>query len=775
MSDMSSNHSNSRSATCKRCKKSEMPIEQQGSLTGYIFRHKYCQCNETKRLVEESNSDALCSICHKQVFAQDRVGSITSYLFWYLRCHCPRLEKEVLHSGRTALQRKIISQTQAGAACSFDDLTEPDAIIGGCYRVIEQIGRGGMGVVVRAVHKATGHHRAVKILAPEYITNDCWIRFQNEARLLGRLSHPALVKVYDLALHEGKQPFYAMDLVSGSSLEALIIDQGFLSLEQTIEIFLAILDGVAFAHRNGIVHRDLKPSNIMICSEATASGLAQVKVLDFGIVKFLQPTDLAEQGATMSDDILGSPFYMSPEQVQGGRIDLRSDIYSLGCTLFETLTGYVPFDSENAMEVCLMHQGVDPPRLRDVRPSLSFSDSIEYVVGKCLAKAPSARYQTVKELAIDLERIAAGHDLAQYRTMELSTRSGSIQLGPVSKEENRLLKAAALWLLLGGAIIVSFLSIAFQSDWRATFDNLASRPRAQVDAKERERFTYLRPGLLQVDLPDVGSLGDLRVVKSGRVFSLRNSVTLDTTEEYEYRPSGCSSAHIALVNNLRNLRVVELVLNASKFEEDYSVDERETNQLKLKEFCLQVGKIWSIRRLKIMDSNIDFRGFVRSFPQLDYIDITRSDTKKLFTDADIEFLKSKIKRLALVECEDGLKIFSALADSPGLVRLHLDVPVCSKEVFLDLQKANHLQRLTFGSPQIPDNTLKWLLQLPQLYDLKLDYQPSQLAIFQESLRRQKTLQVLRLYNTSPSQVKEIDSLNNGVVRLHLIQKPLFGI
>ncbi len=286
-------------------------------------------------------------------------------------------------------------------------------VVGGVFKIVRRIGDGGMGVVYLAQHQSLGQRYALKVLSPDAVNEQNWLRFQAEAKILARLKHPTVVQVYDLGLHEKSIPFYSMDYLVGSTLEELLAERGSLPLGFTIEVFLAVLEGLSYAHSNNIIHRDIKPANIFICNAAD-SKKPQVKILDFGISKLVGAGAKAQQ-LTAVGEIFGSPFYMSPEQCRGDMVDARSDIYSVGCSLFEALTGFVPFEGKTSLDISLLHEEAEPPLICDVlEDSLSsdFPDSVDIVIAKCLAKRPEDRYQSAEELALDLGRVRDGKAIA---------------------------------------------------------------------------------------------------------------------------------------------------------------------------------------------------------------------------------------------------------------------------------------------------------------------------------------------------------------------------
>lgn len=349
----------------------------------------------------------------------------------------------------TQERRKVKINQQANQAwiTQANKAVKKGAIIGNNYRILDKLGEGGMGVVVRVEHVVIGTQYALKLLIPEQINEISWLRFKSEAKTMAALNHSTMVKVYDLGLHNNQIPFYAMDLLTGITLEQAIIERGSLTLHDTIAIMLKVLDGLAYAHQNGITHRDLKPSNIILCDcEATDQNFADkaVKILDFGIAKGGNREGFESQSLTSVGEICGSPAYMSPEQCLSQRVDARSDIYSMGCTIFECLTGFIPFDADSPAEIAIMQQSAEPPTLEQATQGQdkTFSPSIEYVVAKCLAKAPADRYQSADELTSDLSKIRSGREISIYRKT-------------ARRPEESSRKRAIIWCLVIGLVSVS--------------------------------------------------------------------------------------------------------------------------------------------------------------------------------------------------------------------------------------------------------------------------------------------------------------------------------
>ena len=277
------------------------------------------------------------------------------------------------------------------------------------YRVISLLGEGGMGSVYKVEQVFLRKEFALKTLSAGGISTVNWRRFQKEAKAAALLDHPALIKVQDFGLFDEDQPFFVMDFVEGETLSA-ILKRGAMPLNMVLEVFQQACLGLGYAHGQGIIHRDIKPSNIMISNWPDLSSL-KVKIVDFGIAKVLGFDDPESIALTRTGEIFGTPYYMSPEQCIGTSIDDRSDIYSLGCVMFEALTGLPPFISETALTIMMKHQSEQPPSLREASLGTNFDSEIERVVAKLLEKQPKQRYQSLLDVATDLQRIKNGEPI----------------------------------------------------------------------------------------------------------------------------------------------------------------------------------------------------------------------------------------------------------------------------------------------------------------------------------------------------------------------------
>jgi two-component system, LytTR family, response regulator len=275
------------------------------------------------------------------------------------------------------------------------------------YRIVGELGRGGMGIVYHAQDTRLGRDVALKVLPPTAAHDQRQKdRLLQEARAAASLVHPSLCVIYEIAEEEGVT-FVAMELVRGETVAALL-KRGSMPMGRVVAVALEVADGLAQAHALGIVHRDLKPTNVMI----TEGGRA--KVIDFGLAKLLRPVsaldsgdDTPRRGQSDPGRIIGTAAYMSPEQVRGAEVDARSDVFSLGATLHEMISGFPPFRRENGVETLHAVLKESPPRLVDLGVAGAALD-LQPVIDRCLEKEPSRRYASMAELIADLETAGLG-------------------------------------------------------------------------------------------------------------------------------------------------------------------------------------------------------------------------------------------------------------------------------------------------------------------------------------------------------------------------------
>jgi serine/threonine protein kinase len=301
----------------------------------------------------------------------------------------------------------------------------------GRYQIIEELGKGGMGRVYKVFDKEVSAKIALKLIKPEIASDQKTIeRFRNELKVAREISHKHVCRMFDLGKEEGTY-YITMEFVSGENLKSFIRRSGFLSIGKAISIANQVCEGLSEAHRLGIVHRDLKPQNIMIDKEGNA------RIMDFGIARSMQT-----KGITGSGVMIGTPEYMSPEQVEGKEVDQRSDIYSLGVILYEMLIGRVPFEGDTPLSVALKHKVETPEGPRGL--NVSIPESLESIILRCLEKSKENRFQNTEDLMKALTNI----EEAIPSTEKLVSRSEDEMPDKTSKQWLYLVIAAVVPALI---------------------------------------------------------------------------------------------------------------------------------------------------------------------------------------------------------------------------------------------------------------------------------------------------------------------------------------
>lgn len=283
------------------------------------------------------------------------------------------------------------------------ELLKPGTLFADRYEIVSQIGHGGMGSIYKAKELDLNRFVALKILHTGLLQDeDSLRRMEREAKVIAALNHRNILIFYRFGVWAKHAPYIAMEHLEGRSLRSLLDEQGKLGVDRCISLALQVCDAMAYAHQHGIVHRDLTPNNIMLVADPEPD---TVKIIDFGLARLLPSSGQTNQHLTQTGVLIGSVFYMSPEQCLGKKSDCRSDIYSLGCVLYEALTGKPPLTADNPIGLMHKHVNEQPEPLYDVLPRSSRVEALNAILRKAMAKQPDERYQTMEVLAADLSRI----------------------------------------------------------------------------------------------------------------------------------------------------------------------------------------------------------------------------------------------------------------------------------------------------------------------------------------------------------------------------------
>jgi eukaryotic-like serine/threonine-protein kinase len=379
-------------------------------------------------------------------------------------------------STRVKHRRSTTSLTTHVASGSGAHVATSKMVPGGesRYHIRELLGRGGMSEVYRGFDVRLRRPVAIKRLRSDVANNPVFrARFRREAEAAGKLHHSAIVAIYDTGeerdLTGPSIPFIVMELVEGRTLRDELHEAGKLPVVRALEVTAAVLDALACSHAAGIIHRDVKPANVML----TDTG--EIKVADFGIAR---PVSETTGTVTLAGTVMGTPQYLSPEQGRGDTVDVRSDIYSVGCMLFELVVGEPPFSGDSALSIVVQHisDAPAPPSATNA----DISGDIDSIVLKSLAKDPADRYQTASEMKADIESVLSGNRpaataLLEATTVELSAPPDS----PVAREDQ--LKATHVLAVVTAVLIVVVGASAF-SGYRSSPPATATQSSTEVPA-----------------------------------------------------------------------------------------------------------------------------------------------------------------------------------------------------------------------------------------------------------------------------------------------------
>lgn len=558
------------------------------------------------------------------------------------------------------------------------------------YDHIGSLGSGGMAIVYKAHDRQLNRVVAIKRLSTENYSQSMIPRFEREARALAALNHPNIVDVYDSGMDEEHWPFLVMDFIEGETLEELIADGKLTDLDKIIEIFVQLLDGLGHAHSKGIVHRDLKPGNVMI--KALNSDRFIVKLMDFGIAK-TSVSDSEHVFRTQHGQVLGSPLYMSPEQTVTADVDSRSDIYSVGCMLYESLTRRPPFRGANMLETMTMHRSMSAEKISNqighLQKATAVVGKIEAVLNKSMQKSPKDRYQNCEELQIALREIQKS--LREFETAEAFAR----EAGTRNKYKRIALAAGAIAITV---LVAAGMLAIMESDVKpapppkkeistdlsvvAAREGLLGRTWNDywVSFDNPENKLELRPDVKFTDLPRA----KVKTIAVGhRIEQVANSKI-----DYDRDLHG-----ISYLTNLRRINIKNMQLNEAI----------------VKEICT----IKTLEDILILDTPLPL-GSARFFAEL-----------------------PNLRHLALENCNLQVADTKEIANLSQLIKLSIDGNDLSNPVVL--QPVSKLESLTFLSlsdSSVSDAGIGCISSLPNVTTLKLDGRLLTLAAIKKVARMQ---------------------------------------
>jgi len=590
-------------------------------------------------------------------------------------------------------------------------------IISDTYEVLGLLGIGGMSQVYRVRHLILQKDFALKILNSNQSENS-WKRLQIEAQAIARIKHRNIVGIQNLGLHNGTMPYYVLDLLTGDSLAARINTDGPLAIENCLPLFIEICSGLDFAHKNGIVHRDIKPANIFLLQKEDAAGTT-VKIVDFGIAKLAGASGDHIQNLTRAGEVLGSPAYMSPEQCAGHRVDTRSDIYSVGCSLFEALTGSPPFKSQTNLETMLMHQEMQAPSLSSKADNQKFPNALENLVATMLEKEPMNRYQNLQHVQTDLKRILAGKRFTPNSHLKLLTAGGSNQNETEQKttrqpvEANIVVKAFVIANFTIVAMVLVLASAILMRTFQTGADNRRLAESTAAEITKHRAFQRARNGnTIRFDFPNDISLGYIGTGTAARdMQAAQGTVQFDGKSRLYYLPNEYALANPEVFDSFKpdDLYALSMPVDAQMLAAD------------IKRAMPHIAKLKDLRRLSLELTNFDDNQvfYLNQLSKLVSLNVNMTNVtgKGL---GQFSGLK-KIRNLSYNDCRDVSHLLQALAGSQNLVNLGIESEdkVLSDQDVKSIASCKNLRHLDLMDTTISDDTLQLLAPLAQLNELDL--------------------------------------------------------
>lgn len=717
---------------CPKCRR-QTAASQPASITQWL---SVCRCGAENLFLTQSLSVHICSNCGKRV-NRGRQGTFSQYIFRHDLCSCPVPEPVLT---------EIQAAPEALAPEPEDDDSEELPLLKeefpvDRYKPLKVVGKGAAGKVYLCRDRLLRKKVAVKMLST--LSSAELVAFQEEARALSKLKHANIVSILDFGASPDGLPYMVLEYVPGLTMEQYLDEHGAMPAEDACFVLDQVCQALACAHREGIFHRDVKPSNILLVSDEE-NGLG-VRLIDFGVARVRSEdashsgSEAREQGRTLA----GTPAYMSPDQAAGLEYDARSEVYSLGCVLFELLTGRPPFEAESPLEMISMHAGVEPPLVSSLIEG-PVSGELEEIVATCLAKNKEERYQSADQLRDAL--------LALSRQEETESEHAPVPGG---------FRLSPMMIALGAAIFLILASLCYLNVSNNSASHYPVAPRVAPPARAGKRsvvrltientdFNGLSPDSNEIIRPvgEGGSLEDAELEDVAELLRGKDRVFLDlSADEIDgsglHFLSGSPIYGMLLSQNRLDLKTLDalkqfkhleiLRLSLTNVDDDSMSTITGIKSLSILDLdhCTKVTDkgikyLTALPRLRaltltstgITDKSADY---LRAMPSLEFVFLegTRITNAGLAPIAELKNLRGLFVR----DCGsiDGSGIAMVCRAMPQLERMSMGGPALKEGDFIPLQSLEKLQVLNLYNCAIGPEDLKAIGTLKNLSILYISH------------------------------------------------------
>jgi len=689
----------------KICSKCQMPLEKKGSgsLTQWI---KVCNCGRVDASKVAAAPVNICVSCGKRIEG-GRAGTLTQWIFRADLCAC---DAPVWASERASAP-ETRENTEVVADETGEMTLEPGTFPLDRYAPLRQIGMGASGTVYLCRDRLLKKKVAVKVL--NNTSSEQLVAFQSEARSTSQLEHVNIVKVFDFGVTDGKNPFMVLEYIDGMSLAELLAEKQILELEDALIILEQICDALSFAHSRKLFHRDLKPTNIIVTRNS--AGQLGARLIDFGVGVFKQHETNSHGRA-----VVGSPAYMSPDQAQGRAFDARSEVYSLGCVLFEVLTGRPPFRGKTALETISKHAHEKPPWLSEANDTVLYSDSIEKIVATCLKKSPQERYQSVGDLKQALLNLSSETPVEERLLID--------EPPPVAKSSRQSIVAFSLIALF---VCTAIGIIVFKSGLLESSPNPPQSSKVEAPPTLNEAMNSIETNAWY---PGSDGFGHSCMTSSGPVSFDKNFAQLNDVPDLEY-------VSIAVTDNVTGVGFNDIVGKKLK-----GIIIKSTGLTD--EGVRAIVRFKTLISLRIsMASKLTLAAYkdIATLPNLQLLDIGMA---KIPTGAFSEIVKlKKLFSFSLYNCVNlTAPDIASLASLPNLKYLDLSGTHLGEEIIETVIKLKSLAQLRMGNLDLTDKYLSRFAEMPNLENLWISQNPKITDAGFLQLAKIKSLRILVLDN-----------------------------